>query len=116
MDVGTVTKREIRWGSLNDALADMTLNLDHEYVQYVLSNPRRSLCVIYQTVATHGDTEFDSDSSEKGIIIIIVNTAQLQLELFLMTASEILVPSNNKLTKDTKMYILFFYYFFSSVV
>ncbi|KAL9958297.1 hypothetical protein ACROYT_G035297 [Oculina patagonica] len=66
MDVGTVTKREVRWGNLNDALADITLNLDNEYVQYILSKPRRSLCVIYETVATRGETEFDSDSNKQG--------------------------------------------------
>ena len=59
-------KRELRWGNLNDALANITLNLDHEYVQYILSKPRSSLCVIYETVATHGDSELDSDSSEQG--------------------------------------------------
>lgn len=73
MDVGNVTKREVRWGNLNDALADMTLNLDHEYVQYILSKQRRSLCVIYETVATHGDTELDSDSSGQGVVIFIEN-------------------------------------------
>lgn len=67
MDVGDVAKREIRWSNLNDALADITLNLDHEYVQYILSKPRRSLCVIYETVSTHGDTELDSDSSGQGV-------------------------------------------------
>ena len=69
MDVGTVTKREVRWGNLNDALADMTLNLDHEYVQYILSKQRRSLCVVYETVATHGATEFNSDCNEQGVVI-----------------------------------------------
>ena len=59
-------KREIQWSNLNDALADITLNLEHEYVQYILSKQRRSLCVIYETVATHGDTELDSDSNGQG--------------------------------------------------
>lgn len=67
MDVGDVIKKQVHWGNLNDALADITLNLDHEYVQYILSKPRRSLCVIYETVATHGDSELDSDSSGQGV-------------------------------------------------
>lgn len=95
MDVGTVTKREIRWGNLNDALENMTLNLDHEYVQYLLSNPRRSLCVIYQTVATHGETEVDSDSSGKGIIITIIIIVLYCTARDLITASEILLLSTN---------------------
>ena len=66
MDVGDVIKREVQWGHLNDALADITLNLDHEYVQYILSKQRRSLCVIYETVATHGDSELDSDANGQG--------------------------------------------------
>lgn len=63
-------KRDIRWGDLNDALADKTLNLDHEYVQYILSKPRRSLCVVYETVATHGDCDLGSDSLEQGVVYI----------------------------------------------
>ena len=66
MDVGDVIKREVQWGHLNDALADITLNLDHEYVQYILSKQQRSLCVIYETVATHGDSELDSDANGQG--------------------------------------------------
>ena len=65
-------KREIHWGNLNEALADITLNLDHEYVQYILSKPRRSLCVIYETVATHGDSELDSDSNGQGMCDIFM--------------------------------------------
>ena len=62
-------KREVLWGNLNEALADITLNLDHEYVQYILSKPRRSLCVIYETVATRGDSELDSDSCGQGVCV-----------------------------------------------
>lgn len=67
MDVGDVIKREIQWSNLNDALGDINLNLDHEYVQYILSKRRRSLCVIYETVSTHGDSELDSDRNGQGL-------------------------------------------------
>ncbi|CAH3131846.1 unnamed protein product [Pocillopora meandrina] len=66
MNVGTVLKREVTWDNLKKVLADTTLNLDHEYVQYILAKQRRSLCIIYETVATKGDTDLDSDSKEEG--------------------------------------------------
>lgn len=66
MDVGTVLKREVTWVNLKKALADTTLNLGHEYVQYIRTKQRRSLCIIYETVATQGDTDLDSDSREEG--------------------------------------------------
>ena len=69
MDVGTVLKREVTWDNLKKVLADTTLNLDHEYVQYILAKQRRSLCVIYETVATKGDTDLDSDSKEEGLTV-----------------------------------------------
>lgn len=66
MDVGTVIKREVGWGDLNEALADKTLNLEHEFVQYVIHKPRRSLCIVYETVATGSDADVDSDSLKEG--------------------------------------------------
>ena len=60
-------KKEVRWEDLNEALDDKTLNLDHECVQYILHKPRRSLCVIYETVATYSDADLDSDSVQEGI-------------------------------------------------
>ena len=38
-------KKEVTWDDLNEALADKTLNLDHEFVQYILHKPRQSLCI-----------------------------------------------------------------------
>lgn len=70
MDVGTVLKREVTWVHLKKALADTTLNLGHEYVQYIRTKQRRSLCIIYETVATQGDTDLDSDSREEGLTIL----------------------------------------------
>ena len=69
MDVGTVLKREVTWDNLKKVLADTTLNLDHEYVQYILAKQRRSICVVYETVATKGDTDLDSDSKEEGLTV-----------------------------------------------
>ena len=66
MDVGTVVKREVGWELLNEALADKTLNLDHEFVQYILHKPRRSLCIVYETVATGSDADVNSNSLEEG--------------------------------------------------
>lgn len=71
MDVGTTTKREVTWENLNKALADVTLNLDHEYVQYILSKRRRSLCIIYETVTTIGDSDLDSDSQKEGFVCFL---------------------------------------------
>ena len=60
-------RREVGWGDLNEALADKTLNLDHEFVQYILSKKRRSLCIVYETVATVGNADVNSNSLEEGI-------------------------------------------------
>ena len=66
MDVGTVIKRELKWNVLNELLADNTLNVDHEFVQYILGKPRRSLCIVYETVSTGSDADVDSDAAEEG--------------------------------------------------
>lgn len=66
MDVGTVIKREVRWVELNEVLAELTLNLDHEFVQNILHKPRRSLCVVYETVLTSSEADVDSNSVEEG--------------------------------------------------
>ena len=67
MNVGTVIKRELKWDVLNELLADNTLNVDHEFVlQYILGKPRRSLCIVYETVSTASDAEVDSDADEEG--------------------------------------------------
>ena len=66
MDVGTVIKREVKWKDLNELLKDKMLNLDHEFVQYILAKPRRCICIVYQTVVTESDTDVDSDSVRKG--------------------------------------------------
>lgn len=81
MDVGDVIKREIQWSNLNDALGDITLNLDHEYVQYILSKRRRSLCVIYETVSTHGDSELDSDRNGQGDASLNVGKPKFSINL-----------------------------------
>ena len=60
-------KKEVTWDDLNEALADKTLNLDHEFVQYILHKPRRSLCIVYETVATSSDADLDSDALKEGI-------------------------------------------------
>lgn len=66
MDVGTVIKREVRWVELNEVLAELTLNLDHEFVQNILDKPRRSLCVVYETVLTSSEADVDSNCVEEG--------------------------------------------------
>ena len=67
MDVGTVIKKEVTWEDLNEALADKTLNLDHEFVQYILNKPRQTLCIVYETVTTSSDADLDSDAVKEGI-------------------------------------------------
>ena len=66
MNVGTVTKRELKWDVLNQLLADNTLNVDHEFVQAILGKPRRSLCIVYETVSTGSDADVDSDVDQEG--------------------------------------------------
>ncbi|XP_074627736.1 uncharacterized protein LOC141885759 [Acropora palmata] len=65
MNVGTVTKREVKWDVLNQLLADNTLNVDHEFVQTILGKPRRSLCIVYETVSTGRDADVDSDADQE---------------------------------------------------
>ena len=65
-------KREVGWGDLNEALADKTLNLEHEFVQYIIHKPRRSLCIVYETVATGSDADVDSDSLKEGIALALL--------------------------------------------
>ena len=66
MNVGTVTKREVKWDVLNQLLADNTLNVDHEFVQTILGKPRQSLCIVYETVSTGRDADVDSDADQEG--------------------------------------------------
>ena len=48
MDVGTVVKREVGWEVLNEAVVDKTLNLDHEFVQYIISNSNLTIAILSQ--------------------------------------------------------------------
>ena len=66
MDVGTVIKKEVGWGELSQALVGKTLNLEHDFVQDIIDKPRRSLCIVYETVTTGSEVDVDSDSTREG--------------------------------------------------
>ena len=73
MDIGTVTKKEASWKTLNSLLSDTAVNLDLEFVQYVLSRKRKSLCVVYETVTTRGDLDLNADSQVEGTVHKMIN-------------------------------------------
>ncbi|XP_068688511.1 uncharacterized protein [Montipora foliosa] len=81
MDVGAVIKREVKWKDLNELLKDQMLNLDHEFVQYILAKPRRCICIVYQTVVTESDTDVDSDSVRKGDASVTAGKPKLSINL-----------------------------------
>ena len=70
MNFGTVIKRDIKWQTLHDALAESEFNLDHVFVQKILDSKRSSLCIVYEVLTCRGDSELDSDCDVEGLFIL----------------------------------------------
>lgn len=67
MNIGNVTRNEIRWEDLHNTLAGKTINLDHDFMQKVLGSKRLSLCLIHEMLCTvANDSKLDKDTEFEG--------------------------------------------------
>lgn len=67
MNIGSVTRNEVRWEDLHGALAGKTINLDHDFMQKIMGSKRRSLYLIYEMLCTvTDDTKLNKDTEVEG--------------------------------------------------
>ena len=66
VDFGDISKTEVKWESLERALANAKLNLDHAIFKELKQKKRTSLCLVLESLACKKDGTLDEVTDEKG--------------------------------------------------
>jgi len=66
VDFGDISKTDVKWESLERALAISKVNLDHEIFQELKQKKRTSLCIVLESLACKKDGTLDETSDIKG--------------------------------------------------
>ena len=74
VNFGDITKTEVKWESLERALAKSKLNADHEIFKELKQKKRTSLCVVLESLVCKKDATLDEESDLTGIIYKLMLT------------------------------------------
>ena len=66
VDFGDISKTDVKWESLERALAISKVNLNHEIFQELKQKKRTSLCIVLESLACKKDGTLDETSDMKG--------------------------------------------------
>ena len=66
VDFGDISKTDVKWESLERALAISKVNLDHEIFQELKQKKRTSMCIVLESLACKKDGTLDETSDLKG--------------------------------------------------
>ena len=69
VNFGDISKTEVNWESLEKALANSIVNVNHEIFKEMRQTKRTSLCVVLESLACKKDGTLDEESDLKGSIL-----------------------------------------------